>query len=101
MASNKESLSGRNSSPTCSPTRTSLPDGSRAFSWPLAVITVTIWVVPRYSAPITHPQHRGIGERHIPGSHAKREFALGTILEYFRHVDSDAVDLDAAVAAPR
>ena len=34
-ASNSESLSGRNASPTVSPTWTALLDGSRALTWPL------------------------------------------------------------------
>ena len=55
-ASNRESRSGRRASPTVSPILTGLPDGSRALIWPLPVVTVTICVVPRYSAPITRPR---------------------------------------------
>src|SRR5260221_11942600 len=50
-----------------------------------------------FGANDTPPQRRGIGERHILGPHTKGEPALGAILEYLRHFDADAVNLDAAI----
>src|ERR1700730_18327920 len=52
-----------------------------------------------FGANDTTSQRRGIGERHILGPHTNGEAAFGAILEYLRHFDADAVDLDTAIAA--
>ena len=44
-------------------------------------------------------QRRAICERHILGPYPKRELALGTILEQFRHVDGGGINPDAAITA--
>src|ERR1700738_3107301 len=51
-----------------------------------------------FGANDTTSQRRGIGERHILGPHTKGERAFGAILEYLRHFDANAVDLDTAIA---
>ena len=51
------------------------PDGGRALTVPCAVLTVTIWVVPRYSAPNTSPRSGPRREAQVLGADAEDEVA--------------------------
>src|SRR5438445_4579257 len=46
-------------------------------------------------------QAGSIGERDVLGPHPERKLSVGPILEDFGHFHRDAIDLDAAIAAPR
>ncbi len=77
-----------------------MPDGSRALIWPFLVVTVTICVVPRYSAPITSPRKPAPSANDtFSGRTPSDERAFGTIFEQLGHLDGHTVDLDCAIAA--
>ena len=91
-----DSRSGRSERPTVSPGRAGMSAGSRAFTGPCSVVTVTICVVPRYSAPNTVPRRRElIVEADVLGPDAECELGLRHVLGELRHGDLGAVDPDA------
>ena len=61
------------------------------------MLTVTICVVPRYSAPKTVPRSaRGVVEADMLGPHAEGQLAVAAVLVQLRHGDLGAVDADLA-----